>query len=102
MKDFGVPQAYITNLSGMYIETSFKVRVGRTTSTQRKTTRGLRQGFPASCLLFNVFLARLLGKTVMVDAGVPLGTTKEDSFKFPATGLVVKLRGGPTGDAVGQ
>jgi exonuclease III/ribonuclease HI len=59
MNGFGIPEAFINNVKNLYNHAETKVYINGFFSEKFRVTRGVRQGDPLSCLLFNIAIEPL-------------------------------------------
>jgi hypothetical protein len=59
MSSFGIPGPFIENVKQLYKHTETNVCINRFFSRKFRVTRGVRQGDPLSCLLFNIAIEPL-------------------------------------------
>ncbi|OJT05021.1 Transposon TX1 uncharacterized 149 kDa protein [Trametes pubescens] len=74
LEKFRVPQSYICILKSLYSEARTSVMVNGTLSEPYRVTRGVRQGDPLSCLLFDLAiepLSSMIRKSEIVGLNVP-------------------------------
>jgi hypothetical protein len=59
LKAFGIPEKFITTVKALYQEAETQIMINGHLSSKFKVTRGLRQGDPMSCLLFDLAIEPL-------------------------------------------
>jgi hypothetical protein len=59
LKRFGIPTHFINTIASLYNTATMVVIINRIVSTPYKVNRGMRQGDPLSCLLFDLAIEAL-------------------------------------------
>ncbi|KAL7280530.1 hypothetical protein ACG7TL_005462 [Trametes sanguinea] len=78
MKAVGIPDGFINTTRALYADTTTSVAVNGLTSEKWKVYRGVRQGDPLSCLLFNLAIEPLAAMIRSADfAGLKVPETRE-------------------------
>jgi hypothetical protein len=59
LKAFGIPEKFITTVKALYHKAETQIMINGHLSSKFKVTRGVQQGDPMSCLLFNLAIEPL-------------------------------------------
>lgn len=81
---YGLPETFIEKIKSLYENAETSIMINKTTSKPFRVTRGVRQGDPMSCLLFNLAiepLAEMLRRSPLKGIKIPGAAAK----------LIVKL-----------
>ena len=76
---FGLPEQFINIIKSLYQNAETRVMINRVLSSPYKVVRGVRQGDPLSCLLFDLAiepLAAVLRKSTLAGYNIPRIETK--------------------------
>lgn len=79
LKAYNLPEKFIATLKSLYTSAETKVMINGNLSSPFKVTRGVRQGDPLSCLIFNIAiepLANMLRKSNIKGFEIPGVTEK--------------------------
>lgn len=74
MRELNFPEKFIRTIQTLYHEAETKIMINGVLSRPFKVTRGVRQGDPLSCLLFNIAiepLACMIRKSNLTGAQIP-------------------------------
>ena len=81
----GLPERLCRIIEGLHTMTNYSIRSKQGTSDEFTLARGLREGDPSSCCLFNMFHANSMRDF----------TTQATAEGFPGIELLMKQQGGP-------
>jgi len=78
LKERGIQEVLIRILQAMYAVTEISVRLESETSEYGRINRGVRQGCPASCILFNIYIDEIIKRRLLTNAkGIMLETKNQ-------------------------
>lgn len=78
LEEYNIPKKLIRAIESLYEDTMIRVKIGEEMSECEKINKGVRQGCPLSCILFNIYMDKIIRQWKATDPkGVKITNTEQ-------------------------